>query len=372
MRTLGGERRGSLLAAIDRTMTAAGIAASGAAARRAADRCGGDRSSPRRGRSIRERQRRARRAARTPESGTRSCARLDPPRDRTRRSARSRRHSRRHLASAAIAERYATLGELPRDLARAAEALREPDGALAAELDRALGDELPALRRDGGFVRGELRACPRRGARAARRIAPRHRRAAGALCRRDRHPLAEDPAQQRARLFRRRHRAARRETARRAAQRDLHSPPDARRPGALHAPPSSASWRRRSPTRPIVRWRSSSTSSIGCAATVAAGSGAIKRARRGAGRARRRRRRSRCSRSSAITCVRKSMTASPSPSSGGRHPVVEQALRRDGGPFVANDCDLSPRAEARRGPAASGCSPGRTWRANRPSCARTR
>ena len=27
---------------------------------------------------------------------------------------------------------------------------------------------------------------------------------------------------------------------------------------------------------------------------------------------------------------------------GGRHPVVEQALQRDGGPFVANDCDLSP------------------------------
>ena len=27
---------------------------------------------------------------------------------------------------------------------------------------------------------------------------------------------------------------------------------------------------------------------------------------------------------------------------GGRHPVVEQALQKDGGPFVANDCDLSP------------------------------
>ena len=27
---------------------------------------------------------------------------------------------------------------------------------------------------------------------------------------------------------------------------------------------------------------------------------------------------------------------------GGRHPVVEQALARDGAPFVANDCDLSP------------------------------
>ncbi|MDX8528847.1 DNA mismatch repair protein MutS [Mesorhizobium sp. MSK_1335] len=36
--------------------------------------------------------------------------------------------------------------------------------------------------------------------------------------------------------------------------------------------------------------------------------------------------------------------------SGGRHPVVEQALRRSGeGPFVANDCDLSPEGGARNG-----------------------
>ena len=35
---------------------------------------------------------------------------------------------------------------------------------------------------------------------------------------------------------------------------------------------------------------------------------------------------------------------------GGRHPVVEQALRRQaGGPFVANDCDLSPTADGRDG-----------------------
>src|SRR5262249_34274368 len=27
---------------------------------------------------------------------------------------------------------------------------------------------------------------------------------------------------------------------------------------------------------------------------------------------------------------------------GGRHPVVEQAIARDGGPFVANDCNRSP------------------------------
>ncbi|TCL72199.1 DNA mismatch repair protein MutS [Rhizobium sp. BK251] len=36
--------------------------------------------------------------------------------------------------------------------------------------------------------------------------------------------------------------------------------------------------------------------------------------------------------------------------SGGRHPVVEQALRRQaGGPFVANNCDLSPVAEGKDG-----------------------
>ena len=57
---------------------------------------------------------------------------------------------------------------------------------------------------------------------------------------------------------------------------------------------------------------------------------------------------------------------------GGRHPVVEQALRRAGGePFVANDCDLSP-ADGATGTARSGCSPARTWAASRPSCARTR
>ncbi len=34
---------------------------------------------------------------------------------------------------------------------------------------------------------------------------------------------------------------------------------------------------------------------------------------------------------------------------GGRHPVVEQALVRGGGPFVANDCDLSPPADTDAG-----------------------
>ena len=55
---------------------------------------------------------------------------------------------------------------------------------------------------------------------------------------------------------------------------------------------------------------------------------------------------------------------------GGRHPVVEAALKRDGEPFIANDCDLSPAGgEARAHPRSS---PARTWPASRPTCARTR
>ena len=52
------------------------------------------------------------------------------------------------------------------------------------------------------------------------------------------------------------------------------------------------------------------------------------------------------SRSSATTCAPRSTARSISCIEGGRHPVVEQALQKDGGPFVANDCDLSPPAGA--------------------------
>jgi DNA mismatch repair protein MutS len=45
---------------------------------------------------------------------------------------------------------------------------------------------------------------------------------------------------------------------------------------------------------------------------------------------------------------------------GGRHPVVEHALRRDGGPFVPNDCDLS---------APGGSDAGRIWLVTGPNMA---
>ena len=56
------------------------------------------------------------------------------------------------------------------------------------------------------------------------------------------------------------------------------------------------------------------------------------------------------SRPSATTRGRRSTTARCTSSiEGGRHPVVEQALARDGTPFVANDCDLSPPPDAKAG-----------------------
>jgi DNA mismatch repair protein MutS len=39
---------------------------------------------------------------------------------------------------------------------------------------------------------------------------------------------------------------------------------------------------------------------------------------------------------------------------GGRHPVVEQALKRDGAPFIANSCDLSPVPHAGEGRVGAG------------------
>ena len=46
---------------------------------------------------------------------------------------------------------------------------------------------------------------------------------------------------------------------------------------------------------------------------------------------------------------------------GGRHPVVEQALKRDGQPFIANACDLSPATRDKR--------PGQIWLITGPNMA---
>ncbi len=56
-------------------------------------------------------------------------------------------------AATALAKRLDGLATIPQDIGAAMGALRKPDTAIAHELSAALGDELPLLKRDGGFVR---------------------------------------------------------------------------------------------------------------------------------------------------------------------------------------------------------------------------
>ena len=153
IRTLGGERRGSLLAAIDRTVTAAG-------SRLLAQRLAAPLTDPieiahrfdavsafvNDGTARPDLRQRLKAAPDLARALTRIVIGRGGPRD----LAAIRDGI---FAAAAIAARISELPDLPRDLARAVEALRRPDGALAAELGRALAEELPAFRRDGGFVR---------------------------------------------------------------------------------------------------------------------------------------------------------------------------------------------------------------------------
>ncbi len=153
IRTLGGERRGSLLAAIDRTVTAAG-------SRLLAQRLAAPLTDPieiahrfdavsafvNDGAARADLRERLKAAPDLARALTRIVIGRGGPRD----LAAIRDGI---FAAAAIAARISELPDLPRDLARAVEALRRPDGTLAAELGRALAEELPAFRRDGGFVR---------------------------------------------------------------------------------------------------------------------------------------------------------------------------------------------------------------------------
>ena len=57
------------------------------------------------------------------------------------------------LAAADLARALAALREMPAEIAQALSECQCPDGMLAAELAAALAVELPAFKRDGGFVR---------------------------------------------------------------------------------------------------------------------------------------------------------------------------------------------------------------------------
>ena len=153
MRTLAGERRGSLLEAIDQTVTAAG-------SRLLAQRLSAPLTDPK---AINARldavagfaddaaaraETRSRLAA-APDLA-RALSRLVVGRGGPRDLAAIRDGL---LAAAELARALAALKEMPAEIADALRACVAPDGMLAAELSAALAAELPAFKRDGGFVR---------------------------------------------------------------------------------------------------------------------------------------------------------------------------------------------------------------------------
>ena len=152
-RTLSGERRGSLLDAIDCTVTAAGsrllaqrLAApltDNAAIARRLDAVAAFASDT----AARDDIRTTLRAA--PDM-SRALARLSVGRGGPRDLAGLRDGI---LAADQALARLADIGDLPQDVVAAMQALRRPSRELARELERALAEHLPLMKRDGGFVR---------------------------------------------------------------------------------------------------------------------------------------------------------------------------------------------------------------------------
>jgi DNA mismatch repair protein MutS len=151
MRTLSGDRRGSLLAAIDRTVTSAG-------SRLLAQRLAAPMTDPA---AIMRRHDAV--AALVADAALRIelRAKLNAAPDLARaltRLAVGRGGPRDIaairdglLAAGEMSRRLA--GELPAEIDEAAQACRAPDPMLSAELSAALAPELPAFKRDGGFIR---------------------------------------------------------------------------------------------------------------------------------------------------------------------------------------------------------------------------
>src|SRR5665647_2356219 len=153
MRTLAGERRGSLLESIDRSVTSAG-------SRLLAQRLSAPLTDPK---AI---ARRLDAVASFVEHGparadTRSRLQAAPDLARALARLAVGRGGPRDLAAirdgvlaaADLARTLAALKDTPAEIAKALQACRRPDGMLAAELSAALAAELPAFKRDGGFVR---------------------------------------------------------------------------------------------------------------------------------------------------------------------------------------------------------------------------
>jgi DNA mismatch repair protein MutS len=347
LRTLSGERSGSLLTAIDRTITAAG-------ARLLAQRLAAPLTEPAeighrldavdmfvndgalRG-DMRERLKSAPDLAR-------ALSRIAIGRGGPRDLAAIRDGI---VAAARIAERLSAPPQVPRDIGDAVRALRGADPALAGELAQALAEELPALRRDGGFVRAGYEPALDE----ARALRDESRRVIAAL----QIQYAETTG---VRTLKIRHNNVL----------GYFVDVTAQHGEKLMTPPLNATFIHRQTLAGQVRFTTAELGELESkianaadralalelevfdrlTAAVAAASGAIKAA----------------ADALAVIDVVAALAALAAERdyvrpevddsvafaiSGGRHPVVEQALTASAGPFIANDCDLSPPAEEKAG-----------------------
>jgi DNA mismatch repair protein MutS len=347
VRTLGGDRRGSLLAAIDRTVTAAG-------SRLLAQRLAAPLTDPAEiahrldavGAFVDDSALRSELRGRLKEVPdlARALARIVVGRGGPRDLAAIRDGI---FAAAEFSARLATLAQVPRDLATAIAALRRPDAAIASELQQALGDELPAFRRDGGFVRGGYEA-PLDDARTLR---DESRRVIAALQVR----YAETTGIKSLKI---RHNNVL----------GYFVDVTAQHGEKLLTAPLNATFIHRQTLAGQVRFTTTELGELEAkiasaadralaleleifdrlAARVTAATAAIKHAAEALAVVD-------ATAALATLAVERNYVRPTVDDSltfaieGGRHPVVEQALGTDGGPFVANDCDLSPPPEATAG-----------------------
>jgi DNA mismatch repair protein MutS len=347
VRTLSGERRGSLLAAIDRSVTAAG-------ARLLAQRLAAPLTEPaaiaRRHDAVEffvtdaaARADMRERLAAAPDLA-RALARLVVARGGPRDLAAIRDGI---IAAGGLADELEKRANIAAELAQAARALRRLDPALARELNAALAEELPHLKRDGGFVRAGYDAALDE----ARALRDESRRVIAALQAR----YADTTS---VRALKIRHNNVLGYFVEVTAQ---HG-------DRLMAPPLNATFIHRQTLAGQVRFTttelgeleakiaSAADRALGIeletferlAATVTAAAAAIKDAAEALAVID-------VATALAQLAVERHYTRPQIDASldfvveGGRHPVVEQMLAGDGGPFVANDCDLSPPSAAANG-----------------------
>ncbi|MDB5601672.1 MAG: mismatch repair protein MutS, partial [Xanthobacteraceae bacterium] len=361
IRSMSGERRGTLIAAIDRTVTSAGarlllqrLAAPltdvGAIVRRL-DAVQALTADPGLRGQIRERLRRAPDIAR---SLSRIVVGRAGPRDLA--------AIRDGMAAAAeLASVLAALPDMPDELIEAAAGLRRPDPALGNMLASALADELPLLKRDGGFVHAgydatldEARSLRDESRKVVASLQARYADDTGVKGLKIRHNnvlgyFVEVTAQHGDKLFAPPLNASfiHRQTLAgqvRFTTTEL---------GALEAKIANAADRGLGLELEIFERLSAEVTAAGAALKAAAEALAVLDV------------------ASALAAlaveqdyirpeIEDSLTFAIE---GGRHPVVEQMLQT-GGPFVANDCDLSPPVDAKRPPDS-----GRVWLITGPNMA---